>query len=174
MFYEIFWGVLAVFFHRYFLWCWKQERGRENRESFFVCNWLCKRSNELSLWSMSSWCTYNIRVLTVQVTPSPKVVSGGLCSLLPDRPNRHAFHIFPSRFLLWLMRMTFNDQLTYKSVLLLKRKVKIILSWIIWRISLCMSCLIVVMWLRKNFLWFFIKSISEQNIECGYVNRQCP
>lgn len=47
---------------------------------FFVCNWLCKRSNELSLWSMSSWCTYNIRVLTVQVTPSPKVVSGGLCS----------------------------------------------------------------------------------------------
>lgn len=80
VFYEIFWGVLAVFFHRYFLWCWKQERGRENRKSFFVCNWLCKRSNELSLWSMSSWCTYNIRVLTVQVTPSPKVVSGGLCS----------------------------------------------------------------------------------------------
>lgn len=27
---------------------------------------------------------------------------------------------------------------------------------------------------KELFVVFFIKSISEQNIECGYVNRQCP
>lgn len=94
-------GRSCSLFHRYFLWCWKQERGRENRE-FFVCNWLCVRgvmSYRFGRWVHDVPTSY---VLTVQVSLSLRVVSGGLCSKLPDRPNRHAFHIFPFRFLLFV------------------------------------------------------------------------